>query len=143
MKKILNYEKTFLLLSDAAVKHGVDLVVKDPIDFVKRGLNVSNASAWNYLKELERRGFITFNYDAVRIASVRLLKKELSKCIYETDNMTRVLAALWKYRRGSSSDPKKQIVHSSFLAIFRAMPMCRITSYIEVFKDFSKMAGLN
>lgn len=35
MKKTLNYEKVFPLLSNAAIEHGIDRVVKDPVDFIK------------------------------------------------------------------------------------------------------------
>lgn len=76
---------------------------------------MSQHQAWSYLKELERRQLIAFNYDGVRIASVRLLKNALPDRLHEADNMTRVLTALWKHRHCSKSDPKKQIVHSSFL----------------------------
>lgn len=115
MKKTLNYEKAFALLSDNATQFGIDRVVRDPADFIKRELNVSQFVALGYLKELERRGLIAPNFDGVRIASMRLLKRELPKrLLHEEDNMTRVLTALWKHRHGSNSDPKKQIVHSSF-----------------------------
>lgn len=115
MKKTLRYEEAFALLSNAAIKHGVDKIVKDPADLIRQSLNISQSLALSYLKELERRNLIALNYDGVRIGSARILKEELPERLHETDNMTRVLMALWKYRRSSQSDPKKQIVHPSFL----------------------------
>lgn len=114
MKKTLNCEKAFALLSDNATQFGIDRVVKDPVDFLKQKLNVSQFVALGYLKELEWRKLIAFSYDGTRISNIRLLKRELPKRLHETDSMTRILSALWKYRHSSKSDPKKQIVHSSF-----------------------------
>ena len=114
MERARKYEKAFALLSDAAVRYGVDRVVKDPIDFIMRSLSISQPSAWICLKELERRELIAYNFEGVRISSVRLLRKELPDRLYEVDDMTRTLSALYKYRHASKSDPKKQIVHSSF-----------------------------
>lgn len=114
MKKTLNHEKAFTLLSDTAIEFGIDRIVKDPVDSIRRNLNVSKFAAWTYLKELERRGLIAFNYEGTRISSARLLKRELPNRLHESDDMTRVLSALWKHRHASQCDPKKQIVHSSF-----------------------------
>lgn len=114
MRRTLNYEKVFTLLSDSAAEHGMDLVVKDPVDFVKRSFHLSDHATWHTLKALEQRKLIAFNYDGRRIASARLLKRKLPEHFHEQDAMTRVLTALYKHRCASLSDPKKQIVHSSF-----------------------------
>ena len=114
MKKILNYERAFTLLSDSAIQHGVDRIVENPVEFIMKTLKISKEATWKYLKELERRELIAFNYNSKYISSVRILKKELPERIYEDDDMTRILKALWRYTRISRYDPEKQIVHSRF-----------------------------
>lgn len=138
-KRTLMYEKAFQALSDAAFDYGIDRIVEDPVDLLMRSLNVSKHAAWSHLNELEKRRIIAFNYEGMRIKSVRIIKNELpDRRFRETDNMTGVLKALWKYRRRSQSNPEMQIVHSGFFSNIQSDADVLQPALYENLKRFSE-----